>query len=85
MDSTANKSFEALTAAQLRQVLNKVNNPVIVHDFSGAVVEVNTQCLQLFGIDRDQALSLKVPFDLVDSQVTPEELDSTFARLRAGL
>jgi len=49
--------------ASLRVIFNSVYDAIFIHEFDGTLIEVNDKALEMFGVDRDEALSLSLRED----------------------
>ncbi len=89
--TAANEEFEAqneelmhseealrFSEAELLSIFNSTYDAMIILDFDGRILDVNDRMLEMFGVDRDRALKLKV-HDL--SQPVPDPAVNT-ERLR---
>lgn len=50
----------------MRLIFNNTHDAICIHDLEGHVIDVNERMLELFGVERDQALKLTCPEDFSD-------------------
>ena len=80
------RAEEGLAASEdaLRLIYNSVYDAIFIHGLNGAIIDVNDKMLEMFGIDRDQALRLTIAGDYSGRGNPLDELPRIWKRVRAG-
>lgn len=71
MDITALKKTEEdfrNAEQRLRTIFNNVNDAIFIHDLDGRIIDVNDKMLEVYGVDRAEALAGKVQDDYSSSR-----------------
>ena len=77
---------EELAASEdsLRLIYNSVYDAIFIHDLNGDILDVNDKMLEMYGVTRDQALTLYIKEDYSSRNNSQEELRSLWKKARAG-
>jgi diguanylate cyclase (GGDEF)-like protein/PAS domain S-box-containing protein len=68
----------------LRTIFNSVHSAVFLHGADGSILDVNDRMLEMFGVTREQALSLSVVPDLTGPGTVPPDIDEIWREVLAG-
>ncbi len=74
----------SLSEQNFRTVFNNVNDSIIVHTVEGRLLAVNERMLEMYRMDRDQALSSGIQDITADFANQPERMADIWARVWAG-
>ncbi|NLI69723.1 MAG: PAS domain S-box protein [Firmicutes bacterium] len=58
----------------LRTIFNHVNDAIFIHDMNGRIIDVNDKMLEMYGVDRAEALAGKVQDEFTGSKDSEEKL-----------
>jgi PAS domain S-box-containing protein len=80
------RAEEALRISEdsLRVIFNSVYDAIFIHELNGSLVDLNEKSLQLFGITRDQALTMSVVDDLSSPDNPREEFPDYWKKAVMG-
>jgi two-component system, cell cycle sensor histidine kinase and response regulator CckA len=77
---------EALRISEenLRVIFNSVNDAIFIHELNGTVIDVNEKGLRMFGVTKEQALSLSMKEDLSSPDNSLEDLPNYWKKAVLG-
>jgi nitrogen fixation negative regulator NifL len=80
------RAEEALRNSEdsLRVIFNSVYDAIFIHELNGTIIDSNEKGLQLFGITRQQSLSMSLSHDLSSVENPIDELPSYWKRAVLG-
>ena len=80
------RAEEALRASEdsLRVIFNSVYDAIFIHELNGTLIDLNEKGLQLFGITRQQALSMSISHDLSSPDNPIDELPNYWKKAVLG-
>ncbi|MCX6135366.1 MAG: PAS domain S-box protein [Ignavibacteriales bacterium] len=77
---------EALRISEenLRVIFNSVYDAIFIHELNGTVIDVNEKGLRMFGVTKDQALTLSMKDDLSSKENVLEDLPNYWKKAVLG-
>ncbi len=76
--------FPRRSEASFRQVFDQSRDAIIVHDAWGNIIEANARAVELFGLPREEILSLSMAGDIFVGGGSPQRLMETWRRTLDG-
>ncbi|MEL6165389.1 MAG: PAS domain S-box protein, partial [Cyanobacteria bacterium J06628_3] len=68
----------------LRTLLDSVCDAIFIHDLDGNILDVNEQMLQMYRVNREEAIQMSIPVDLSSADNLVDELPKIWEKVIKG-
>lgn len=84
--SECSSSLESIRHAyiKLKTVYDSVNDAIFIHELDGRIIDVNKRMLEMYGVNREEALKLSILLDYSSKENPLEELEGIWNEVVKG-